>query len=164
MRPLLIGQAPAKYSEGHRALCGITGRHLAMLAGMHTAAFMEAVDTVNVLDRFPGSAEHGDLFPMREARERAEDMLPLLQGRRVLFVGMNVAVAFRQRCAGVLAWHETTQRLGEYVASYTFAVIPHPSLVNRWWNDHDNRVRAARFLRDLLGVSTSVAEQPVMEL
>jgi hypothetical protein len=153
-RPLLIGQAPAKYSEGHPALCGHTGMHLSALSGLSFREFMLRVETRNVLDRFPGSAEHGDLFPMREAREAAALLFPLLDGRRVVFVGANVAAAFGIKRYGFLDW----QVLGfGNAAECTGAVIPHPSLVNRWWNEERNRVAAAYFMRDLLDVRTPVA-------
>lgn len=157
MRPLLIGQAPAKYSEGLPALCGHSGRHLASLAGLPPAAFMAAVETRNLLSHFPGAAAGGgDLFPRRAARAAAERMEAELVGRRVLFVGAGVASVFGHLGTPPLAWHR-----GD---GYRFAVIPHPSTVNRWWNDYANRRRAARFLREVLGVLEPEPEPLRLEL
>lgn len=70
-----------------------------------------------------------------------------LRGRRVVLLGANVSrafgVSFRKLSEVVLSWHP----VGEGLAA---AVVPHPSGLNRWWNDPDNRVRARLFLRPVL--------------
>jgi len=68
-------------------------------------------------------------------------MLPELRGRWVLLIGQGVARAFGVQ-AGLLEWVE---REGAWLA-----VVPHPSGVNRWWNELRNVERAAAFLRGCL--------------
>ena len=56
----------------------------------------------------------------------------------VLFLGRKVAEAFGFdfRRLGYLWWDGETE----------CAVVPHPSGVNRWWNDWHNRTEASAFL------------------
>ena len=88
--------------------------------------------------------------PAAEARERAAALVPRLSGRRVLLLGSNVAGAFGFFDRPALRWQtfyhfdgETHRRVGPT------ALLPHPSGVNLWWNDPENRGRAARFMRAL---------------
>ena len=104
--------------------------------------WLDLTERINVLDRFPGKAGKGDAFPLPEARERADRFD--LRGRRVVFVGKNVARVFRCRA--------------DYLDTHTHrgavaTVIPHPSGVNRWYNDPGNCRKLSVFLRTLLAAS-----------
>ena len=78
---------------------------------------------------------------MAEARVCAEMMLSELRGRRVVLLGSGVARAFGLRCAP-LVWC--------VLGPAEFAVLPHPSGVNLWWNKEENRRSARAFFSDLL--------------
>lgn len=138
-RPLLVGQAPSRDTDGGLPFSGRSGRRLAALAGFPHADLGARFELANVLDRWPGKAARGDRFPAREARAAAA-RLPLA-GRRVVFVGAGVAAAFGARPPAPLAWFDH--------AGARCALLPHPSGVNRWWNDPAHAAAAAAFLRDL---------------
>lgn len=121
---------------------GTTGERLAELAGVPFKEWLAATDRFNVLDRWPGRGPKGDAFPRDLALLGAGRLLPIVSGRRVLFLGHRVAGAFRLSDE-YLRWREW--RVGPY--AFEAAVFPHPSRVNRWWNDPENEKRAARFLR-----------------
>jgi uracil-DNA glycosylase len=57
----------------------------------------------------------------------------------VLFVGKRVAQAFGYGDDELLTWHRHK--------AYNRATVPHPSGVNKWWNDSQNRERGEDFLR-----------------
>lgn len=59
--------------------------------------------------------------------------------------GRRVAAAFDHRDPALpyLRWSEE----GE---PFRWAMLPHPSGVNRWWNEPENREAAREFLRQLL--------------
>lgn len=75
---------------------------------------------------------------MDRARRSAERLCRALSGRRVVFLGKAVAAAFGVR-ANSLRWVEHR--------GMTVAVLPHPSGVNTWWNNPDNRAAASAFMR-----------------
>lgn len=144
--PLLIGQAPSSRGGGRSPFdCGRTGSgtFLNAVAGINV---ISAVDAVNLLRRFPGKEGKGDAFPAAAARKSAARMLPGLAGRPiVLLAGKRVAAAFGVRRLEYFREF----RLGASPA----AIIPHPSGVNRWWNDAGNRRRASLFLRAFFGTA-----------
>lgn len=105
---------------------------------------LERVEAVNVLERFPGpDGAKGDRFPRGRARRRARHLLPSLRGRTVLLAGKRVAEAFGVN-AEYLTWHEHPE-------GFRVVVIPHPSGVNRWWNEPENRRRFRQFATAVLG-------------
>lgn len=152
MRPLLIGQAPSRTATG-RAFDGPNGSG-ARLSRLLGRPLLDAVDAINLLDRWPGKKGKGDAFPAGTARRAALRLAPSLRndvrrgrGRAVIFVGRGVAAAFGEstRCNATgrlycLGWHWSEH-------GFRYAILPHPSAVNRWWNDPKNVARARRFLR-----------------
>lgn len=136
---ILIGQAPGRKTDGKGALSGRMGRILADLFGI-TAREYHEIRRVNLLDRFPGKSGKGDVFPEREARTRASEMRKVLWNARVIFIGVGVAKAFGYE-GKPCKWfrHE----------GFTAAYIPHPSGINRWWNDSENKALAKNFARSL---------------
>ena len=78
---------------------------------------------------------------MREARQKASEMIKFLNGRKAIFVGKAVAYAFEYP-HGYFRWKE----FGGFIA----ATIPLPSGVNHWWNDEINVARAKKFLSGIL--------------
>lgn len=139
MKIILMGQAPSPTSDPAVPLSGKSGVFLAKLAAISFEKLGDLFERRNVLGSYPGGAEgKGDLFPMKAAREAVAAMLPSLAGRRVVLLGLGVALAFGfDRTAPRLKWVERD--------GITFALCPHPSGVNLFWNDVANRAEACRF-------------------
>jgi hypothetical protein len=137
---LILGEAPGP-GGGHDILAGRIGRLLCAAAGIPGYADLARLARLeNLLDCYPGSAWKGSAFPRDAARAAAVLRVPRMSGT-VLLLGHRVAAAF-----GVRAAYFTWGRIGRARA----AVFPHPSGVNRWWNDRENRRLAAAFLREVL--------------
>src|SRR5580765_595681 len=158
-RLLLIGQSPSINGDPRRPLiAGPTGERLRELLGLDLLAYVRATERVNLLAEYPGKAGKGDRFPLEEAREAAVEMTPRLLGRRVIFVGHGVARAFGLK-GRPLVWHEraiTISQLGvrgaiigEISGWHQWAICPHPTGINRWWNDPKNKAKALAFFGGL---------------
>jgi len=145
MKPLLVGEAPAKGSK--EPLGGRSGRFLAKLLGMGMGGFLDAFDRANLLRfRQRPSAGKGDLFDLALASANARRMG--LRGRDVLLLGKRVALAFGLKDP---AWLRPV-RLGK--RERAAFVLPHPTGINRWWNDGGNRALATGLLSSVLGGAT----------
>ena len=140
MTPLLLGPAPGR--RGGRAFApapGSAGMHLARLLGVPDVA--ELFPVANLLSDWPGPAAFGVGDDLNAAALRAAgiafdpDRWP-----RIIMVGRAVArVLSAPPTTPYLTWFPLTDRTEA-------ALLPHPSGINRWWNDPDNRTRAAVFL------------------
>ena len=129
MKTLVVGMAPT----GDAApLSGPSGKRLAALAGVDTLSRRFAV--LNLLDR-PVAG-----WPLFEAREAASRMREGLSGRRVILLGASVARAFGYEPAPLLKWRYDGRD------EITYAVVPHTSGRNRWYNDPENVARAHDFM------------------
>lgn len=147
-RILLIGQAPGPTGPppGRPLVGGKTGTRLQALAGCETVRdYLRSFDTVNLISTYPGRAPggKGDSFPMAEARIVATAMKRFIRGRRVVFVGGKVMEAFGVDSAPFL-WQTYVDEYAPEV-SFEWAMIPHPSPVNRFWNSQANWDRARSF-------------------
>jgi hypothetical protein len=134
---LLIGQAPSRSGAGCAPFAAgrRSGRRLDAAAGFD---LVSSVDAMNLLRSFPGKEGKGDAFPLDRARRAAARMIPLLDGRpMVIFAGRGVAAAFN-------VGREDYFRVFMF-GGQRAVVVPHPSGINRWWNDDGNRRRARRF-------------------
>lgn len=145
-RVLLIGQAPGR--GGTTPLFpSASGHRLLSLVGCSLDRFHNAFEVVNLLPVYPGRNPNGpgDAFPRITARIAAEAMRPKLFGRRVLFLGRNVASSFGFPTALWFAWrwHQDAGKGGAFL----WAVIPHPSGMSHFYNDEGNRSVAGSFLR-----------------
>lgn len=153
-RLLLVGEAPSRTGDPTKPLTGRVGRRLAALAGLSTFQYLRRTERMNLLDRWPGSAGKGSAFPLVEARSAAWKKLSAFVGRRVVLVGRRVADALDLDDPYLGPWRCVVLDDGgnSPPASRAFlcAVIPHPSGVNRWWNDPKNTRSARAFLRSAL--------------
>lgn len=151
-RIVLIGQAPAKAGEEprHALIGGKTGARLQFMTGCTTMRdYVQRFERWNLLAEFPGRAGKGHAFPLALARDRAAALRPALAGRTVVFVGLAVARAFGDRDADPYI-HKL------YREGFDGASIPHPSPINRYWNEVENWKRVRRFFDELLGRTTLV--------
>ena len=132
---VLIGQAPSRTGDPSRPLAS---NKLAALCGLTKKEYLRKFRRLNIFDAWPGKNGKGDAFPLAQARIRAAQLVKNLMHERVVFVGIKTAEAFSFEFAP-LKW----QRFNNGAA----AILPHPSGVNRWWNDPGNRKMASRFMR-----------------
>ena len=137
MKILLIGQAPGRRGDSTEPLQGRIGEKLTALFGLNEQQYLEQFDRMNVLDFWPGRSGKGDKFPIHDAKRMASNKSANLSGRRILFIGIATASAFGFEYAP-LKWRKFNGGRA--------AILPHPSGVNRWWNDPGNRKRASRFM------------------
>lgn len=146
---LVLGEAPSRRTDGGPPLSGACGDFLAELVG---SDLRDAFDVENLLDEWPGPAKHGkgSSFPMAIARRRVRDPLfveKVARYDRVIVLGRRV-----WRALGLpndtpwLGWAIPTRG---FFAGIEFSLLPHPSRVNRVWNDRKFRERAAKALREL---------------
>lgn len=134
---LMIGENPGLSGDPEATLEGSVGKRLATYAGLDWRDYLDRTERRNL---FP---VYVDPWPRDEARDRAQRAFPYLIGRRTILLGQRVADAFEFHWP-LLNWVE--------VGGVTVAIVPHPSGLNRWWNDADNRSQARRFLRQSFGV------------
>lgn len=136
---LIIGQAPSRTSDPDEPLTGRSGRRLADLLGV-------AFDVVLTSERrnlnHKWTQKNGrDGFDGREAADTAERIMSEDGPKRVVILGAKVAGAFG------LTWKPLHS---ERAFGRSFLMIPHPSGLNRWWNDSKNRRSAAVAFRRFL--------------
>lgn len=135
---VIVGQAPSKGAD-QIALGGRSGARLRKLLGCSDEAeFRARFDVLNILPKWPGKAGKGDRFPTATARAIARRLR--FRSSRVLLLG-KAADAF-----GVEEWFKwaAIDLLGGSVCA-----VPHPSGVNRWWNEPSNMAVAAQFFEQL---------------
>lgn len=140
MRTILLGEAPGRGHDDQPAFSSRSGQFLSDLIGQDVR---EALDCQNLLQKWPGrSAGKGALFPQDLARISARRFLEEVpQDARVIFAGQRVVKAFGFRKLPPLEW------VHRYVgARFWCALLPHPSGVNRWWNDPEHLIDARLFL------------------
>ncbi len=151
--PLVVGEAPNRGGygstdrpEGWPCEIFATGR-------LATVGDIARFERVNLLDYWPGAAGAGSAFPMGEARVSARRLLGATEGdRELILVGTRVAQAFglRRDHYEYLTWFARQGGFGRLVA-----VCPHPSGLNRWWNNDENVRRAREFFMTVLDETRS---------
>lgn len=154
----LVGRAPGTH-PGHNpevhALYpyppGCSGHRLWRMTGLLVSRYI-SIPRRNVIPRYPGRQGGGDAFPMREARRYAEQMLPMIEDHSVVFVGKGVAEAFGRK-GEWCRWYEGSL--------YDWAILPHPSGRNRWYNDQKNRWTAESFMQDAAERHTAILQPAV---
>ena len=129
--------------------------------------FVRRTTHVNLLEDYPGPAGKGSAFPIVETRLSARRLVDVLAaGPRFTDSGTCTAKwAFGGRLFAlpslvILCGARVGQAFGLGDAEYfrrhrprdmgcPAVVVPHPSGVNRWWNDAANEDSARRFLARL---------------
>ncbi len=145
MKPLLIGEAPSKNQTDPHPLEGRIGRKLAECAGLSYDAYLDMFDRVNLLAVRQDTKEKGFEFDMKAARESALLMRQsgIMRDRSVVLLGNRVAEAFGVRSIRFFHGHPHGQ-------GGMLWVMPHPSGINRWWNDPDHHEAACSFMRGMV--------------
>lgn len=139
---LVIGEAPGDVGPPDTPLEGAVGRRIAELAGLSWDDYLALTERRNLLAVNPG-----ETWPTAEAAAAGDEMMPQLFSRRTILLGQRVARAFGARVPPLQFEPilEGRPDLGKW------AVVPHPSGRNRWWNEPENRSAARRFLRETFG-------------
>lgn len=168
----LIGEAPVagareRYQWLHPSHCA-TGRRLLDFSGWTLAELERQVSRNNVYPRPLGR----EAWSTVKARQLAQATARGLEnGRPVVLLGQRVSEAFGEAGRPLLQWftpetaaldpHGGRNSLGNplrmspavslpVLSGRTVAIVPHPSGLNRWWNDQGNRLAARAFLRGLM--------------
>jgi len=156
VRPLLIGEAPAattpagwppfygrERSAGRLWDLGFRVTRRCTVAGTVDAGPGNC-DAINLIPEFPGSR-----WPLAQARELALGLRfggQLKHRTCVILVGRKVARAF-----GVLESRDWFEWFSLDLPAQRFAVMPHPSGLNHWWNKPAHVEQARKFVRELIG-------------
>lgn len=148
---VIVGQAPSKKGAAiqRAAIGGPVGDKLMLLAGRNLRGYVREFRRLNLLQDYPGRDAGTDSFPLSEARRAWSFLAPNLNNRRVVFLGNKVAdiavPGWRAHgvCVASSFYDETIIRLCVVNRRFMrYFVLPHPSGLNRWWND-PNRLRMA---------------------
>jgi hypothetical protein len=126
---------------------------MADMFGVQSDEFIDVFDTANLINRFPGKQGKGDAFPAKEAAICAARFD--LSGRPlVVLMGKNVARAFGEHRRGYLELFD--------LRSIPAVVAPHPSGINRWWNDAANCEQASAWFKHHapLGIPCTTSATP----
>lgn len=137
MRPVVVAQQPASRRSSDAALDADSGDRLARLIGAVDRSDLlrgdgpHRVDAVNLVTRVEG-------WSTPEARAAADNLRPLLAGRRVVLLGRLVAAAFGFPHAPLTDFGAPLDLDDEGGATW---VMPHPSGKCHHWNDRRTRAR-----------------------
>ena len=137
----LVGQAPSRRGDPRKPLAGPNGRKIAQLAGM-TYNELIACRRKHLNTHYNGSRGKGDTFDHAKGNINAADVLLDWRVERIVLLGKNVARCFGFRDVPFLAEMSIYGR--------RFLILPHPSRVNRWWNERRNEQRARELLQRFL--------------
>ena len=161
---LLLGESPAAGTEHDPESWLAPGSspsadRLLKFTGYDEETYLDTFDRDNLLHHLPKRSGKGRSFPLSSAKRQVERMFVERWGltHRVVMLGRRVATAFDWSLEG--KWYSKVPHCElEYLKWYRIAhryriiwsaVVPHPSGVNRWWNDANNRRRARKFFREL---------------
>ncbi len=157
MKTILVGEAPPQWrpkdTPTSLPFSGASGKRFSDMLGVDVT---EAFETRNLLAVWPGKDKKGSLFPLPLARVGARWLVRELEERylrdmghnpRLLLCGTRVQAAFRLRDLPQLEWF-AIMLPGSALVTFNIAIIPHPSGVNRAWNDPIKTEEVKRFLVD----------------
>lgn len=143
MKPLIVGEAPSKNEDPPTPISGRIGKRLAACAGLTLEEFLERFERVNLLQVRQDTKEKGFEFDLPAAIESGRLLVERIEpGRTVILLGKRVADA-----VGCAKDYFEPHRLRNGATLY---VVPHPSGVNRWYNEPTNALRMARFMRNVV--------------
>jgi uracil-DNA glycosylase len=147
LKPLLVGEAPSKNEETPKPLEGRIGRRLAKFADVPFEEYLELFDRINLLPLRQDTAEKGFQFDIEVAKQNAKKLRAEQPERRhVILLGKRVAEAFELP----LRYFE------EMRDDHIYVIIPHPSGINRWYNEPRNLTEVQMFMRSLVEQARAV--------
>ena len=137
----LVGQAPSRRGDPRKPLAGPNGRKIAQLAEMSYDELI-ACRRKHLNTHYNGKRGKRDAFDETQGNLKAANVLLDWRVERIVLLGKNVARCFGFRDIPFLA------EISLYGRS--FLIFPHPSRVNRWWNERRNEQRARQLLQRFL--------------
>ena len=137
----LVGKAPSRRGDPHKPLAGPNGQKIARLAGMSYGELI-ACRRKYLNTHYSGKRGKRDAFDHAKGNLNAADVLMDWRVERLVLLGKNVARCFGFRDLPFLAEIRIYGR--------RFLIFPHPSGVNRWWNERRNERRARQILQRFL--------------
>lgn len=149
VKPLLVGEAPSKNEVTEQPLMGRVGRRMADVCGVTYEQYLEMFDRVNLLHVRQDTKEKGFEFDHAKAASAAHDLFlngTIKSDRVVLMLGWRVTRAFFSGVEFKDRRYFSEHRVG----TIKFYALPHPSGVNRWWNDPGNYTTACAFMRKIV--------------
>lgn len=106
-------------------------------------AVVSRMKHVNLLRDWPGYQAKGSAFPRVEAQAAAARL------RRHEFLGRRIVVLGGRRVASAFGLATLDYFKPVRLFGVEFILAPHPSGVNRWWNNPGNRTRARAWIESL---------------
>src|SRR6266516_3222959 len=137
----LVGQAPSRRGDPRKPLAGPNGQKIARLAGMSYDELI-ACRRKHLNTHHSGKRGKGDAFDHAKGNVNAADVLLDWRVERIVLLGKNVARCFGFRDLPFLA--------EIHIYGRRFLIFPHPSGINRWWNERRNERRARQVLQRFL--------------
>ena len=139
MKPLLVGELNPHGSDPRHALFpypknGSGGRLCYKILGMSRLQYMSTFDRVNLCT---------GKWDRKKAAEKALEIIGETGPRIIVMLGAKVTRAFMYKYYVPFIYH---QKYGK-----TMVTLPHPSGLNRIWNDEKN-FRGARAMMQMAGV------------
>jgi len=99
------------------------------------AEYLRMFTRVNLLTEYPGP-----VFPMSEARAIAKLCWEDYEDQRLILMGTQLADAWRFEAQPFCEWR--------FDGAIEYAVVPHTSGLNRWYNEPSNRELVVQFFRE----------------
>jgi hypothetical protein len=124
-----------------KPLAGPNGQKIARLAGMSYDELI-ACRRKHLNMHYSGKRGKGAAFDHEKGNVNAADVLLDWRVERIVLLGKNVARCFGFRDLPFLAEIRIYGR--------RFLIFPHPSGINRWWNERRNEQRARQLLQRFL--------------
>ena len=122
---------------------GGTGHRLWQMARARTG--IDEADWLRMTDRRNLCAGE---WNREEAWHKAREWYPELRDRTTVLLGADVSAQFPLSMGGILTWG---REMGTPPApARPWILIPHPSGMNRWYNDAGNRAAVEVLLADLV--------------
>tara|TARA_Y100000310_G_scaffold276127_1_gene293077 strand:+ start:256 stop:762 length:507 start_codon:yes stop_codon:yes gene_type:complete len=156
-RLLLIGEAPTLKYRGMPPFSGPTG---ARLCEVFDADFRSYADAINILSDPQRRKEKGSEYNAEKAKENARLVADYLARTPwglftgIVFAGKRVAATFGFEDLEYFVPGElpvrTIKGRWRWLKVWT---MPHPSGVNRWWNEDCNLQKAKRWAQNVLSTT-----------
>lgn len=170
MKPLLIGEMPSRTGDRYWEfpLSGVVARTLCRMAdippepastglGQWTWALYEHFDTINAIER------HGPWDSAVAARRLAEEIesareVVVLLGRRPQSAYCSMQQPVRNVLLAKLDFYQWRTDLCAPTSRREVVVIPHPSALNRLYEEPRERERAGKVLRQAIEKAAALHE------
>jgi hypothetical protein len=137
----LVGKAPSRRGDPRKPLAGPNGKKIARLAGMSYEELI-ACRRRHLNTHYSAKRGKDNAFDDAKGYVNAADVLLDWRVERIVLLGKNVA-----RCFG---FHDLPFLAEIRIYGRRFLLFPHPSSVNRWWNERRNERRARQLLQRFL--------------